>query len=73
MKLRKSDQASFLSPVVPIRDEHGTMIGSLWFEEGEWHSEHDHTGVTWASSSKQDAISIVKSQHSAYLRGKKSA
>lgn len=50
----------------PIRDSEGTEIGSVWFYEGEWHSEHGFTGVSWASESKNDAVDIVLNQHLAF-------
>jgi len=41
----------------------GKRIGSVWYEDGEWHSEYEGTGMTWATDNKKDAISVVVDNH----------
>lgn len=48
----------------------GRKIGTLWEENGEWHSEHNETGMSWAIDNKQDAIDRVVDHHREVKRSK---
>ena len=46
----------------------GVRIGTWWYEKGEYHAQHNLTGVSWASDSKEDAIDVIRSQHRSYIK-----
>lgn len=46
-------------------------IGHVWHNSGEWHSEHKHSGVSWATDNRKDATDIVKDHHRSWVAGKK--
>lgn len=49
----------------------GRRIGTMWEEDGEWHSEHDATGMSWATTDgKQAAIDVVVDHHREGTRSK---